>query len=90
LSLAFIGHHTWPFFRRQTLAFKGFLVSGFTIWGLVVGADTALLRHEEKKRVADAALRREARIALASRGLVGTESEISKWKAEKEKETNPI
>lgn len=95
--------------RRQTLAFKGFLVScsksknasgtaewmftiycspvqhpQVTIYGLVTAADEALLSHEHKQRLEETHLRREARIDLARRGMVATETEISKWKAERE------
>lgn len=84
LGLATITHHSWPFFRRQTLAFKGFLVSCITIYGLVTAADEALLSHEHKQRLEETHLRREARIDLARRGMVATETEISKWKAERE------
>ena len=55
-----------------------------TMFGLVIGADNALLSHERDRRIAETALRREARIDLARRGLVGTETEISKWKEERE------
>ncbi|KAF8974388.1 hypothetical protein BDZ97DRAFT_1690147 [Flammula alnicola] len=84
VGLAVIGHHLWPAFRRQTLAFKGFLVSGFTIAGLVFGAERALVEHENRKRREENILRREARLDLARRGLIGTETEIANWKAEKE------
>lgn len=39
-------HYTWPWFRRQTLAGKGFIVSSFTIFGLVTWADHYLLSYE--------------------------------------------
>lgn len=68
--------------RRQTLPFKGFLVSIITIYGLISGADTALLSHESQQRMSENDLRREARIDLARRGLVATESQIMKWKDE--------
>jgi len=84
ISLATIGHSFYHPFRRQTLAFKGFLVSAFTMFGLVVGADTALLSHERHQRIAESAIRRDARIDLARRGIVGTETEIAKWKEERE------
>jgi len=83
LGLAVVGHYTWPVFRRQTLPFKGFLVSVFTIFGLVIGAENALLSHEAERRQTETALRKEARIDLARRGLVATETEIAKWKAER-------
>lgn len=57
------------------------------MFGLVVGADNALLSHEKERRKVESALRREARIDLARRGLVGTESEIAKWKEQKIKES---
>lgn len=76
-------HYAWPLFRRQTLPFKAFLISGFTIAGLVIGADNALLTHEAERRLTEHAIRREARIDLARRGLIGTETEIAKWRAER-------
>ncbi|KAN0127515.1 hypothetical protein V8E53_001856 [Lactarius tabidus] len=82
LGSVIFAHHRWPVFRRQTLALKGFLVSIFTIYGLVSGADTALLSHEHQQRLAENDLRREARIDLARRGLVATESQIMEWKDE--------
>ena len=53
-----------------------------TIYGLISGADTALLSHESQQRMSENDLRREARIDLARRGLVATESQIMKWKDE--------
>jgi hypothetical protein len=82
LGSAILAHRTWPNFQRQTLAFKGFLVSIITIYGLISGADTALLSHENQQRLTENDLRREARIDLARRGLVPTESQIMKWKDE--------
>ncbi|OSX59185.1 hypothetical protein POSPLADRAFT_1048534 [Postia placenta MAD-698-R-SB12] len=83
IGLAVLGHYTWPTFRRQTLPFKGFLVSVFTIFGLVIGAENALLSHEAERRQTESVLRKQARIELARRGLVATETEIAKWKAER-------
>jgi hypothetical protein len=57
-------------------------VSPVTIYGLISGADTALLSHESQQRLTENDLRREARIDLARRGLVPTESQIMKWKDE--------
>lgn len=55
-----------------------------TIFGLVVGADTALLSHEAEHRRVEDRLRREARIELARQGKVATEPEIVRWIARKE------
>lgn len=50
----------------------------------MVGADTALLRHEVDQRVLDDRLRREARIQLARQGKIGTEPEIAHWMTQRE------
>ncbi|KAH6915259.1 hypothetical protein BKA70DRAFT_1258479 [Coprinopsis sp. MPI-PUGE-AT-0042] len=84
VGLAIIAHHSWPAFRRQTLAFKGFLVSGFTVTGLVFGAEAALLEHENVRRREENLIRRSARLDLARQGLIGTESEIAKWREARE------
>ncbi|KAF8623432.1 hypothetical protein AX15_006374 [Amanita polypyramis BW_CC] len=81
MGLAILGHYAWPLFRRQTLAFKAFLVSGCTIAGLTFGAESALLTHEAMKRREENLIRREARMDLAQQGLVATETEIAKWRA---------
>lgn len=52
-----------------------------TITGLVFGAESALMEHENRRRREENILRREARLDLARRGLIGTETEIAKWKA---------
>jgi len=85
LGSAVLAQRTWPAFQRQTLAFKGFLVSIITIYGLIYRADTALLSHENQQRLTENDLRREARIDLARRGLVATESQIMKWKDERKR-----
>lgn len=82
VGLAILGHYTWPFFRRQTLAFKGFLVTGFAIFGLVIHAENALQTLEAEQRHSESILRNRARLDLSRRGLVPTETEIAKWKAE--------
>lgn len=51
-----------------------------TIFGLVFGAESALLTHETMRRREEAVIRREARLDLARQGLVGTETEIAKWR----------
>ena len=98
IIMAHLTHHSH---RRQTLAFKGFIVSGctlscflqpigsksgsaVTIFGLVFGAESALIEHENIRRREENILRREARLDLARRGLVGTETEIANWKAARE------
>ncbi|TFK29309.1 hypothetical protein FA15DRAFT_664239 [Coprinopsis marcescibilis] len=83
-GVAIIAHHTWPLFRRQTLAFKGFLVSGFTCFGLIFAAEAALQEHEGTRRKEENVIRRAARLDLARQGLIGTESEIAKWRSERE------
>ncbi|KAK0566455.1 hypothetical protein OC861_003233 [Tilletia horrida] len=77
-----MSHYLFPGFRKQTLAFKAFLVSGATIFGLVVGADTVLLNHESKERSEEHAIRNRARLELGRRGIVASESEIERWKEE--------
>jgi len=39
------------------------------------------MEHENRRRREENILRREARLDLARRGLIGTETEIAKWKA---------
>lgn len=82
LGLAIIVHYSWPLFRRQPLAFKSFLVSTFTVFGLVFGAENALQAHEAEQRYRENFLRKQARYDLARRGVVPTETEIAKWKRE--------
>jgi len=85
IGAATIAHYSWPAFRRHTLPFKAFLVSFCTIFGLVTGAETELLSHERYQRVHESAIRTEARLDLARRGLVPTETEIMKWREEHDK-----
>ncbi|KAM5535632.1 hypothetical protein V8D89_010619 [Ganoderma adspersum] len=80
---AALAHHYWPAFRRQTLPFKAWLVSISAIFGLVIYAENALQAHEREERLRENSIRREARLALARRGLVATETEIAKWKEER-------
>lgn len=65
---------------RQTLALKGFLTSGATIFGFVVGADSVLLNHESQQRSSENLIRNRARAELGRQGIVASESEIEKWK----------
>jgi len=80
--LVTLGHFAWPAFRRQTPAFKTFLVSAFTMFGVVVDADRALFRHELGERTRESEIRRQAIVSLNRRGVVATEPEIARWKAE--------
>ncbi|KAK0525456.1 hypothetical protein OC835_005599, partial [Tilletia horrida] len=81
-----MAHYLFPGFRKQTLAFKAFLVSGATIFGLVVGADTVLLNHESQERSEEHAIRNRARLELGRKGIVASEAEIEKWKEEVRRE----
>ena len=53
------------------------------MFGLCIHAERALQSHELEQRLRENTLRREARIDLARRGLVPTETEIKKWKEER-------
>jgi len=75
-----LGHVYSPFFRKQRLPLKVFLVTIATVFGFTLSADHALLKFETSHRVGEAAVRKEARMELAKRGLVPTETEISKWR----------
>lgn len=77
-----MAHHLFPGFRRQTLALKGFITSGFTIFGFVVGADTVLLSHESQQRSEENMVRSRARAELGKKGIVASEKQIEKWKEE--------
>lgn len=81
-SSCLMAHHLFPGFRRQTLALKGFITSGFTIFGFVVGADTVLLSHESQQRSEENMVRSRARAELGRKGIVASEKEIEKWKEE--------
>ncbi|GHJ87082.1 hypothetical protein NliqN6_3484 [Naganishia liquefaciens] len=82
--LVTLGHLTWPLFRRQTLALKGFIVSSAAVTGLVINADNYLLRYESQQRLTENEVRRRARNELAQRGIIATEGEIRKWRRERE------
>ncbi|KAF9246942.1 hypothetical protein BU15DRAFT_39136 [Melanogaster broomeanus] len=83
LGVVTLAHYTWPFFRRQTLPFKTFLVSLTAVFGLVIGADNALLSHEVEFRRSEQAIRRLATLDLTRQGLVPTETAIAHWRAER-------
>ena len=51
--------------------------------GLVLQGESALIAHEYEVRKQESRLRREARLDLARRGIVGTETEIAKWQDER-------
>ena len=50
---------------------------------MCIHAENALQKFELQQRLHENSIRREARIDLARRGLVATETEIAKWKAER-------
>lgn len=86
-------HISWPSLiatYRHTLPFKAFLVSISTVFGLVLSADTALLRHERFQRANESDIRTEARIDLARRGLVPTETAIRQWREEHEQKPDSV
>ncbi|KAK7061564.1 WD-repeats-region domain-containing protein [Favolaschia claudopus] len=85
LGLSIIGHYTWPFFRRQTFQFKGFLVCTCTVFGLVIGAEQALQQYEALRRFEEDQVRKEARLYLNQRGIIPTETAIAAWRAENRK-----
>jgi hypothetical protein len=53
---------------------------------MVINADNYLLRFESQQRLTENDIRRQARNELATRGVIATETEIRKWKAQKEVE----
>lgn len=56
------------------------------VTGMVINADNYLLRFESQQRLTENDIRRQARNELATRGVIATETEIRKWKAQKEVE----
>nr|VWO96881.1 Heterotrimeric G-protein beta subunit [Ganoderma boninense] len=67
----------------NTTPLKGMSYHYLRFFGLVIYAENALQAHEREERLRENKIRREARIALARRGLVATETEIAKWKEER-------
>lgn len=65
---------------KQTLPLKAFLVTIVGLFGFSLSADQALQRFEARQRIEEAAVRKVARMELAKRGLVPTETEIDKWR----------
>ena len=51
-----------------------------TVFGFTMSADNALLKFETHQRIEETAIRKEARMELAKRGLVPTETEIARWR----------
>ncbi|KAJ6599250.1 hypothetical protein DFH09DRAFT_29876 [Mycena vulgaris] len=80
VGLTIITHYSWPLFRRQSFQFKGFLVCTCTVFGLVIGAETALQEYEAVRRWEENTIRKEARLDLARRGIIPTETAIRKWR----------
>ena len=50
----------------------------------MVTADSVLLKHEARQRAEIAALRKEARMDFARRGIIPTETAFREWQAERE------
>ncbi|KAJ7086707.1 hypothetical protein C8R44DRAFT_35160 [Mycena epipterygia] len=84
VGLTIITHYTWPLFRRQTFQFKGFLVCTCTVFGLVIGAERALQEYEAVRRWEENTIRKEARLDLARRGIIPTETAIRQWRGNRE------
>lgn len=59
-----------------------------TCAGLIFAAEAALLDHENTRRKEENIIRRAARLDLARQGLIGTETEIAKWRAAREAKTD--
>lgn len=57
------------------------MITTVAISSLVISAERALMAYETTKRREENIIRREARLDLARQGLVGTETEIAKWRA---------
>lgn len=81
-STVFMAHHLFPLVRRQTLAGKAFLTSGFTIFGLCTGAEAVLQHHETQQRSEENIIRDRARLELGKRGMVASEAEIERWRVD--------
>ncbi|KAF7331935.1 WD-REPEATS-REGION domain-containing protein [Mycena kentingensis (nom. inval.)] len=84
LGSVIIAHYTWPFFRRQTLSGKLFLVCASSVFGLVISAENALQQYEAFRRVEENSIRKQARFELGQRGIVPTESAIAQWRQERD------
>ncbi|CAK5263078.1 unnamed protein product, partial [Mycena citricolor] len=82
LGLTIIAHYSWPWFRRQTFPFKGFLVCTSTLFGMVISAEAALQEFEAVRRHEENEIRNRARLDLARQGIIPTETALRKWKEE--------
>ena len=71
-------------YRRQAIGLKAFIISSSTIAGLVFGAEKYLLRFESQQRESENDMRRQARNDLARQGIIATETEIKKWKTQRD------
>ncbi|KAJ7276213.1 hypothetical protein B0H12DRAFT_8157 [Mycena haematopus] len=83
VGLAIISHYSWPFFRRQTFQFKGFLVCTCAVFGMVISAERALQEYEALRRWEENDIRKEARRHLAQQGIIPTETAIAKWRTDR-------
>lgn len=55
-----------------------------SVFGMILSAENALQAFEAERRLEENAIRKDARLDLARRGIVPTESEITKWRTSKE------
>ena len=78
----FLPYESWPAVLAASITFID--TSAVTVAGLVFGAENALLAHEAERRQEENVLRKQARYDLARRGLIATESEIAKWRTERD------
>ena len=70
--------------RKQAIGLKAFIISSSTLAGLVFGAEKYLLRFESQQRETENDMRRQARNDLARQGIIATETEIKKWKGQRD------
>ncbi|KAH8113392.1 hypothetical protein DFH11DRAFT_1727867 [Phellopilus nigrolimitatus] len=80
-ALATFAHHTWPTFRHMlTLACCSSVSPQSCASASSRTQRAPSSRTSGSSASQESRLRREARIDLARRGVVGTETEITKWK----------
>ncbi|GAA5898153.1 hypothetical protein JCM6882_003338 [Rhodosporidiobolus microsporus] len=75
-------NHRYPLVARHTLAGKAFVVSWFSIFGMVINADHYLLEWEQQHRIASEKWRELARKELAAKGTIPTETAMRAWKVD--------